>query len=52
MEVRKKAWERMHLLWHPQVAAERLVKICEGLLENVEGPIYKEGPCSLIPSAG
>jgi glycosyltransferase involved in cell wall biosynthesis len=45
MQVRQKAWEQMQRLWHPRVAADRLVKICEGLLKNVDRPLYEEGPC-------
>ena len=46
MKLRQQAWQRMQQLWHPRVAAERLVNICAGLLGNGESAEYEEGPCS------
>jgi glycosyltransferase involved in cell wall biosynthesis len=45
MRVRQQAWERMQTLWHPRVAAERLVTLCQGLL-NGEGKEFSDGPCT------
>ena len=45
MRLRQKAWERMNALWHPRVAAERLIRLCEGLLRG-DPPSFVEGPCS------
>jgi glycosyltransferase involved in cell wall biosynthesis len=46
MIIRQKAWEMMLALWHPRVAAERLLALCDGLLGNYVMPNFKEGPCS------
>ena len=45
MEMRQKAWERMHFCWHPNVAAERLIALSEGLLGMKDMPNLGEGPC-------
>jgi glycosyltransferase involved in cell wall biosynthesis len=45
-EIRKMAWSEMQRLWHPRVGAERLIRLCQGLLGFCNIPIYKEGPCS------
>ncbi len=44
--IRNEAWQRMHRLWHPRLAAERLVELSEGLLGLGPMPHYDEGPCS------
>jgi glycosyltransferase involved in cell wall biosynthesis len=48
MRVRQQAWQRMQELWHPRVAAERLVALCHGLLNG--GPVedFIDGPCSRV----
>ncbi|NVN93001.1 MAG: glycosyltransferase family 4 protein [Desulfuromonadales bacterium] len=48
MKLRRQAWERMQSLWHPRVAAERLVTICQGLLEGAPVQTYVDGPCSRV----
>jgi len=48
MKVRRQAWERMQTVWHPRVAAERLVSLCHGLLGMEKLPDFQEGPCSKI----
>jgi len=45
MQMRQRAWERMQNLWHPRIAAERLVALSNGLLKN-DPPIFGDGPCS------
>ncbi|MGE5314204.1 MAG: glycosyltransferase family 4 protein [Acidobacteriota bacterium] len=52
MEIRQRAWERMHALWHPRVAAERLVELALGLLGHAPMPIYESGPCCHAASSG
>lgn len=44
--IRLDAWESMQRLWHPRVAAQRFVALCEGLLGIGTMPHYPEGPCS------
>lgn len=46
--VRQAAWQEMQRLWHPRVGAERLVGLCQGLLELAPMPAYQEGPCSRV----
>ncbi|MGD9731523.1 MAG: glycosyltransferase family 4 protein [Desulfamplus sp.] len=45
MHVRQRAWERMHKLWHPRVAAEHLIALCNGLLGIKDMPNFTDGPC-------
>lgn len=45
LKVRHQAWEQMNSLWHPRVAAERLVALCHGLLGNAKQPDFVTGPC-------
>jgi glycosyltransferase involved in cell wall biosynthesis len=45
MYLRQQAWERMQTVWHPRVAAERLVALCEGIRSG-KPPKFTEGPCS------
>lgn len=47
-KVRQQAWERMQTLWHPQVAAERLVRLCQGLLNGEADQGFADGPCRRI----
>jgi glycosyltransferase involved in cell wall biosynthesis len=44
--VRHAAWSELNRLWHPRVGAERLVRLCEGLLRLAPMTGYSEGPCS------
>jgi glycosyltransferase involved in cell wall biosynthesis len=46
MRLRKHAWDQMQNIWHPRVAAERLVALCKGLLGHSELPSFTSGPCS------
>ena len=48
MKVRQNAWEQMHALWHPSVAAERLIALCKGLLGIKDMPKFEEGPCCKV----
>jgi glycosyltransferase involved in cell wall biosynthesis len=50
IQMRQKAWSKMHKIWHPRVAAERLVTLCNGLMGKTAIPDYKDGPCSRIIS--
>lgn len=45
MQMRHQAWHQMQNIWHPRIAAERLVALCSGLL-NSKPPAFEEGPCS------
>jgi len=45
MHMQQAAWARMHSLWSPRVAAERLVNLAEGLLGRRTMPEYNDGPC-------
>lgn len=47
MQMRQKAWEMMQNIWHPRVAAERLVKLCEGLHAG-QPPCFEEGPVARV----
>jgi len=47
MQMRQKAWTQMQKVWHPRVAAERLVALCDGLLGLGTLPSFADGPCSL-----
>jgi glycosyltransferase involved in cell wall biosynthesis len=44
-ELRDRAWERMHTVWSPRAAAERLLALSEALLRG-ERLSYADGPCS------
>ncbi|MBT8339052.1 MAG: glycosyltransferase family 4 protein, partial [Desulfatitalea sp.] len=48
MEVRMNAWQRGNELWHPQVAAKRLVALYRGLLGVETLPEYLSGPCARL----
>jgi len=48
MRIRKQAWEQMQALWHPRVAAERLVVLCKSLIGRSNLPSYTTGPCSIV----
>jgi glycosyltransferase involved in cell wall biosynthesis len=48
MQIRKQAWERIHALWHPRVAAERLISLCEGLVGEKNIPKFEQGPCCKV----
>jgi len=39
-------WKYMTSTWNPEVGAERLVKLINGLLKRGEIPQYANGPCS------
>jgi len=43
-----KAYEQMHAMWNPAVAAERVIGLAEALSEGKEVP-YEDGPCSRAP---
>jgi glycosyltransferase involved in cell wall biosynthesis len=51
MKIRQKAWAMMNTLWHPRVAAERLLALCEGLLGINSIPNFEGGPCSKAVTA-
>lgn len=44
--IRIEAWRRMHCLWNPRGAAQRLIELSGGLLGVSAMPNYAEGPCS------
>jgi glycosyltransferase involved in cell wall biosynthesis len=44
-QVGRAAAAHMQRLWHPRVGAERLVRLCQGILGLAPMPTYKEGPC-------
>jgi glycosyltransferase involved in cell wall biosynthesis len=48
MRVRQQAWERMQNVWHPRVAAERLVTLCRRLLNGDTVQDFSNGPCSRV----
>ena len=48
MKIRQQAWEKMHTLWHPRVAAKRLIALCEGLLGVKNMPNFAEGSCCKV----
>ncbi len=48
IRMRRAAWDQMQSLWHPRVAAERLVALCNGLLGNSRMPEFTTGPCSKV----
>ena len=41
--------ETMRLLWSPDVGADRLLAICEAVLEDRNAPDYDEGPLQVLP---
>jgi glycosyltransferase involved in cell wall biosynthesis len=44
----RKAWLQIQSLWHPHVAAARLVELCAYLVGRSAAPNYPEGPCASI----
>lgn len=48
MRLRQSAFNQMQELWHPRVAAERLVSLCSGFLGQSELPLFTSGPCSKV----
>ncbi len=44
----KNAYEQMRDMWNPEVAAERVIGLCDAL-ENGKKTPYSEGPCSVAP---
>lgn len=48
LRVRQQAWKQMSSLWHPRMAAERLVALSQGLLGKTEMPDFKDGPCCKV----
>jgi glycosyltransferase involved in cell wall biosynthesis len=42
----RRAWEHMHTVWSPEVAADRTSALCGGLLEMTPMPDFADGPCS------
>jgi glycosyltransferase involved in cell wall biosynthesis len=44
-QVGQAAAAHMQQLWHPRVGADRLVRLCEGLLGLAPMPAFQEGPC-------
>jgi glycosyltransferase involved in cell wall biosynthesis len=48
VRLRQQAWQRMQELWHPRVAAERLVTLCQGLLNGETVGGFSDGPCSRV----
>jgi glycosyltransferase involved in cell wall biosynthesis len=48
MRVRQQAWERMQKVWHPRVAAERLVTLCRRLLNGETVEDFADGPCCRV----
>jgi glycosyltransferase involved in cell wall biosynthesis len=45
-EMGVEGWNIMRSIWGPDVAADRLVKLIEGLLGREKTPEFQEGPCS------
>jgi len=43
--LRQQAWEQMQQTWHPRVGAQRLVALCQALLDGSPIPDYVSGPC-------
>jgi len=48
LRIRQQAWGYLSRSWHPQVAAERLVELCRGLLGLGALPAYDTGPCQRL----
>jgi len=48
IRLRQQAWEQIQRLWHPRVAAERLIELSKGLLGISQVPDYREGPCAKV----
>jgi glycosyltransferase involved in cell wall biosynthesis len=46
LQTRERAWRTMQALWHPRIAAKRLIALSEGLLGIAPMPNYTEGPCA------
>lgn len=44
--IRLAAWQNLRRLWHPRIAAQRLIELSGGLLGLNAMPNYTEGPCS------
>jgi glycosyltransferase involved in cell wall biosynthesis len=42
----RRAWEHMHTVWSPEVAADRLLALSGGLLGMTLVPDFTDGPCS------
>ena len=49
--IRLAAWQNMQQTWHPNIGAERLVGLCQGLLGIAPMPNYREGPCCRVTGA-
>lgn len=41
--IRQAAWLDIQRRWHPRIGAERLVRLCQGLLGLAPMPVYPEG---------
>ncbi|MCI5144564.1 MAG: glycosyltransferase [Candidatus Electrothrix sp. AR3] len=48
MRLREQAWKQMQDVWHPRVAAERLISFSNGLLGRCEIPVFNNGPCAKV----
>jgi len=48
MRLSRQAWERIYRLWHPHVAAERLLLLSSGLMGLSAVPEFNEGPCTQL----
>jgi len=46
VQMSKNAQEIINKLWNSRIAAERLIKISEALVNKTEIPKYEDGPCS------
>jgi glycosyltransferase involved in cell wall biosynthesis len=51
MRLSRQAWEKMYGLWHPRVAAERLLMLASGLMGLSVIPEFDGGPCARVNSA-
>ncbi len=48
VRLREQAWKQMQEVWHPRIAAERLVALSNGLLGKEEVPVFDNGPCAKV----
>lgn len=46
MRIRMAAWRYLRENWSPEIAADRLLTLCGGLLGHSDMPCYADGPCS------
>lgn len=46
IEIGINAYKTMENLWNPKIAAERLIKLTDKMINNMDYNIFSEGPCS------